>query len=70
MVIGNEMFLEKHKSKFLPLTSRQEKLLHFHHVIFMHFSRDKDKNMAGQADTTMSKNAGLRSQSLCLFLSS
>jgi hypothetical protein len=42
MVIGNEMFLGNHKSKFLPLKSHQEMLLHFHHVIFMHFSRDKE----------------------------
>jgi hypothetical protein len=69
MVIGYEMFLGKHKSRFLPLTSRQEKLLHFHHVIFMHFSRDKEK-IAGQANTTMSKSARLRSQNLCLFPSS
>ena len=62
-VIGNEMFLGKHKSQVLPLTSRQEKLLYFHRVIFIHFSREY--KMAGQADATMSKNTRLRSQSLC-----
>jgi len=35
------------------LTSRQEKLLYFHHVIFIHFSRGY--KVAGQADTTISK---------------
>jgi hypothetical protein len=68
MVIGNEMFLGEQKSYVLPLTSRQEKLLHFYYVIFINFSREY--KMAGQADTTMSKNARLRLQSLCLFLSS